>query len=99
MSTQSPLASMALCLLLSLMLLLSLFEGQSSNYGAVCAAPLSIRKTSANTQFFKNLIYSGVGFNRTMMYHKDEVTSELVELLRNNPEAVLSPRNNTIDHF
>ena len=89
MSPHSPFRFMSLIRLLFLVLFLQwLFT--SPDESGVHSAPLSPRE-SANTRFFRNLLYSGAGFNRTLMYHKDDVTPELVKELRKDPDMVRDP--------
>lgn len=91
MSTQSPSASSCMLRLLLALMLWWLMAALLTESGLVQSAPLTPRESSANTRFFRNLIYSGVGFNRTMMYHKDEITPDLVKMLRKDPDSVSDP--------
>ena len=47
---------------------------------SVSAAP--VRGYSMNTRYFQHLLATGKGFNRTVLVHKDQVTPEIVDMLR-----------------
>ena len=49
---------------------------------------------SFNTRYFKNLLYSSPTFNRTILFHKNQVNPDLVRLLRNNPDVVMTNQTN-----
>ena len=61
----------------------------------VTSAPLSVRESSLNTNIFKKRVFACKDFNCSLLFRKDEVTPELVEELRNNPDTKVKDRNPT----
>ncbi|UXI20589.1 serine dehydratase [Sarcoptes scabiei] len=51
--------------------------------------------TQSNADYFRHLLTKGIGFNKTILFHHDEVTSEIVKKLRTNPNDFFLAINRT----
>lgn len=52
--------------------------------------------SSSNTNYFRNLLSNGIGFNKTILFEREEVTSDIVKILRENPDQLLTNRTDDL---
>lgn len=53
----------------------------------------------SNTNYFRNLLSNGIGFNKTILFEREEVTSDIVKILRENPDKLLANRTDNLKLF
>lgn len=50
----------------------------------------------SNTEYFRQMLSNGSGFNKTILFKREDVTDNIVKILRNNPNDLLL--TNQTDH-